>query len=160
MRHAAGQLADGLHLLAVGEAHLEVFLLGLVEQVQHGHRLVAAAGVHQRHVGEGVHHLAIFQAQGERQGRHGAIVLPQFAEGVGEARAVFLVDEFDETDGAAIRHGALHQLAEGAVGFNNFAVARQVQDGDGRQLDEAVNVEPSDGGAGEGDGMVHLCPQR
>ena len=48
MRHAAGQLADGLHLLRLGELRLQRPLLGGLERIDRRHLAVLGLGLHTR----------------------------------------------------------------------------------------------------------------
>ena len=50
VRHAAGELADRLHLVALGEFELQRLLLGGVDGIEHGALAPARAGVERAHV--------------------------------------------------------------------------------------------------------------
>ena len=66
MRHATCKLADRLHFLAMGKAHFEIFLLGLVDHVQHGNLGAGFARWHDGDIGIGDDNKSVGQPQRHR----------------------------------------------------------------------------------------------
>ena len=146
MRDAAGELADGVHLLRLRELLLELALLGGVERVEE-RALAVAVGVADRAQPD-AHRATAFPDEAEIDRRDVAAPVRSRGDGTGEVGAVALGDELRHR--AALRAGAAarqdaEQAHERGVVAHDVAGAADGGDGDRRVVEEAR--EPDLGGA-------------
>ena len=135
MGHAAGQLADGLHLLALGQLQLDLLLLGHVDQV--GHEAAVALGQVEVSDAGGI----VGQAHLDRRGGAGA--LAELLGGVGPA-------------------GGFDEIAEDLALFPTAGdgLERRVGlDDDGLERVLALQKRRAEG-RGRGEGVQHLGRRR
>ena len=140
VRDAAGELADRLHLLRLGELHLEVLLLGDVDEMQDQPAVAAARGSVEPARGRPPRLLsrAALEAHLDRPGMRRAV--GRGGELDRDLAAVLLVDEADQRLADQILRPGAEQFAERAVRLLEPAEAVDQRDADRRVGEEALEA--------------------
>ena len=137
VRHAAGELAHRLHLVALGEFELQRLLLGGIDGIEHGAFACARADAERAHV-DAPRQLAL-RAEGDLDGRRARAAGDRPLQRLGELAADLLLAVGHET-----RHRRRHAAAldrehahERRVGRDDAAVGIGGGDAEGRRLEDA-----------------------
>ena len=123
MRDAAGELADRLHLLPLGDLHLERALLGRVDGVGDG-RLVVAIGLLDRAEIDPAAPLPV-AGKGDVDGLDQPLPGKGRVEGLAKRLMALRLDQAFEAHLAAFVGGAAEQAHEGGVGGADASLARR-----------------------------------
>ncbi len=135
MRDAAGELADGLHLLPLRDLHLERALLGGVDRVGDG-RFVVAAGLLDMAEINLAAALAV-AGKGDVDRLDQALMAERRVDCAPERRMAFRLDQAFQTDLAAFVGGLAEQPHEGGIGRGDEALIVDRGDGDGGGMEQA-----------------------
>ena len=134
VRDAAGQLADRLHLLRLGELDFEALLLGHVDEMQ-GERLFAGRATVEA-IGE-QHQPALVRPRDPNFDRF-AVLLPRQRRGEFGSDVVtpLVVEEIDQLFSDQVRQRPVEQLADRTVCFDEAARCVEHRDPDRRIREE------------------------